>query len=91
MPPTTKAALLVVVNNIDGDKWFTSAKNVQEEETYLHVFVAARIAPRTKMVVRDNTPPPSVLQDLGAGCWRNSSRKANKTRLMRPAGHAFEC
>ena len=29
MTPTTEAALLVVVNNMDGEKWHTSTKHVQ--------------------------------------------------------------
>ena len=30
MTPTTEAALLVVVNNMDGEKWYTSTKHLEQ-------------------------------------------------------------
>ena len=30
MTPTTEAALLVVVNNTDGEKWYTSTKHLHK-------------------------------------------------------------
>ncbi|CAN0150175.1 unnamed protein product, partial [Laminaria digitata] len=67
MAGTMEAALLLVVDKVDGKQWYTSTKQLQE--TSLQVCAAVRRLPREKLVVLDNTPPSA-----DGGCWRSSPR-----------------
>ena len=56
MAGTMEAALLVVVDNIDGKPWYTSTKKLQE--TSLQACAAVRRLPRDKLVFRARHHPP---------------------------------
>ena len=55
MVGTAEAALLVVMNDMDGERWYTLTKQLQE--TSLQVCAAVRSLPRANLFVLDNTPP----------------------------------
>ena len=58
-----EAALLVVMDRMDGKQWYTSTNQLQE--TSLQVCATISRLPREKLVVLDNTPP--LLPMVAAG------------------------
>ena len=66
MAGTMEAALLVVVDSIDGKQWYTSTK--QRQKTSLQLCAAVRRLSRDKLAVLYNTPHllPVVVVDGGS-------------------------
>ena len=81
MVGTAEAALLVVMNDMDGERWYTSTKQLQE--TSLQVCAAVRSLPRANLFVLDNTPPSLLPIAVAGEALPDNNGLAHGTRVPR--------
>lgn len=79
MVGTAEASLPVVVNNMDGERWYTSIK----QEALLQVCVAVRRLPRAKLCVFDGNPPLPPIMVIDGEALPDNDGLANETCVPR--------